>query len=366
MITEVLQSQGSWEMTLSGAAPLGLWDDLEQFGHLVVTSQYIDPTLLDDTSLLASARYVGVLLKKVIQRTNMIVTGAGMVWWLGDSSEISDLIETEVDLKSSNLEDAVDSLLPVSVIKGDITEPAGQTYTGTHQYESPLEALRTVCASLGAEFRVNPDGTFDAGPKENVFNGISTPEVVITGSVGKDDSFLALDAEDMQLSLDAAPYASRVIVVTQDSNNVETTVGFIDRTPVPNQLDLHGNALARTFMVNTFGSPVSVATYTLSVLNDHAEVAQIDISTQFQEMAEGSFAVGDGFFAYSPPAFVDTTNEIVFRGEIIHPKKLRLLSASWGIREGMGVYYRSPTSPPVYTDLSRWIQWEGSSIVGTV
>lgn len=366
MITEVLQTQGSWEMTLSGAAPLGLWDDLEQFGHLVVTSQYLDPAFYDDAALLASARYVGPLLKKVIQRGSMQVSGAGMVWWLGDPDEISDLIETEVELESATLEDAVDSLLPSAIVKGDITEPAGQTYTGTHQYESPLEALRTVCASLGAEFRVNPDGTFDAGPKADVFNGIPTPEVVITGMVGKDDNFLALDAEDMQLSLDAGPYASRVIVVTQDSNNVETTVGFIDRTPIPTQLDIQGNLLARTFMVNTFGSPVSVATYTLSVLNDHAEVAQIDISTQFQEMAEGSFAVGDGFYAYTPPAFVDTSEEIVFRGEIIHPKKLRLLSASWGIREGMGVYYRTPASPPEYIDLSRWVQWEGSSIIGTV
>jgi len=366
MITEVLQSQGSWEVTLSRAAPIGLWDDLEQFGHLVVTSQYIDPGFLDDAAMLAAARYVGPLLKKVIKRDNVSISGAGMVWWLGDPNEISDMIETEVELDSATLEASVDALLPISLTKGNIFEPAGQTYSGNHQYESPLEALRTVCASLGAEFVVNSDGTFDAGPKEDIFNGIPTPEVVITGEVGKDDSFLALDAEEMQLSLDANPYASRVIVVTEDSDNNQTTVGFVDRTPAPTQVDINGNVLARTFMINTIGSPVSVATYLLSVLNDHAEVAQIDISTQFQEMAEGSFAVGDGFYAYSPPGFIDLTNEISFRGEIIHPKTLRLLSASWGVREGMGVYYRTPEVVPEYIDLSRWVQYEGSSILGTV
>ena len=366
MITEVIQSQGSWELNLSTAAPLSLWGQLEQFGHLVVLPQHIDPDFLDDAAILAAARYAGPLLKKVIRDDRVVLSGAGMVWWLGDPEEISDLIEVEVDLSSSTLDNALTQLLPSAITKGTVTEPAGQTYTGTHQYESPLEAIRTVCASIGAEFKVNPDGTIDAGPKEDIFTGIDTPEVVVTGEIGKDPAYLALDAQEMQLSLDAAPYASRVIVVTEDSDNVETLVGYIDRSPAPTQVDIHGNTVARTYMVKTFGSPVSVATYTLSVLNDHAEVAQIDISTQFQEMAEGSFAVGDGFYAYNPPAFVDLSNEISFRGEIIHPKILRLLSASWGVREGMGVYYRTPEATPEYIDLSRWVQWEGARAVGGI
>ena len=366
MITEVLQSQGSWEISLSKAAPNSLWDDLEEFGHIVVLSQYIEPTFFEDAAMLAAARYVGPLLRKDITREAIAIKGAGMVWWLGDPDEISDLIETEVELASATLNEAIDALLPDSVIKGTVTDIGGVTYEGNHVYESPLEAIRTVCASVGAEFRVNPDGTFDAAVKETLFTGIPDPKVVITGEIGKDPSFLALDAEEMQMSLNAEPYASRVIVVTEDSNNVETIVGLVDRSPAPTQTDIHGNLVARTFQVNTFGSPVSVATYTLSVLNDHAIIQQIDISTQFQEMAEGSFAVGDGFYAYNPPAFFDPNNQISFRGEIIFPKLLRLLSASWGVRQGMGVYYRSPDVVPVYTDLTRWVRWEGSGVVGGV
>lgn len=358
-------SQGSWEMNLSKAAPLTLWNDLQRFGHIVLTAQYLgDPANFDDTELLAAARYTGVLLGKTIESDSLAINGVGMVWWLGDPEEKGDLLETEVELANSTLDNAFTYLLPLAITKGTIVEPPGLTYTGNHQWESPLEAIRTVCASLGCEFRVNPDGTIDAGPKENVFMGIPTPEVVITGEIGKDPAYLALDAETMVLSLDAAPYSDRVVVVTQDSNNVRTMVGYVDRVPAPTETDIHGNTIARTFMVETFGSPVSVATYTLSVLNDHAEVAQIDISTQFQEMVEGDFEVGDGFYAYNPPAFVDTGNEISFRGEIIHPKLLRLLSASWGVREGMGVYYRSPSASPVYTDLTRWVHWEGGAIGG--
>jgi len=368
MITEVMMSQGSWEVALSPATPDDLWTDLEEFGHIVVTSQWVDPTMYGDTSMLAAARYVGPLHGKVVTEEGGIgIVGANMVWWLGDEDGVGDIIEIEVSLESSTLENAIDELLPLSgsITKGTINEPAGQTYQGVHQWETPLSAIRTVCASLGCEFRVNPDGTLDAGPKEDVFN-ITNPAVVVTRYPGKDPEFLTADSESMVLSLDASMYASRGIVVTEDSDNVKTLVGYTDRIPGPTAYDINGNLVKRTLMSETFGSPVSVATYLLSTLSDHSVIAQIDIGTTFNEMSEGSFEIGDAFWSYDPPAFTDDANEISFRGEIIHPKLLRLLSASWPIREGMGVFYRTPAVTPTYIDLTRFVQWEGPSSEGVV
>jgi len=317
--------------------------------------------------MLTAARYVGPLLAKQVADGGMVISGAGMSWWLGDESGVGELIELEVSLESSTLENAVDNLLPVtgSITKGTIVEPAGQTYQGVHQWETPLDAIRTVCSSLGCEFRVNNDGTLDAGPRDDVFN-VDAPAVVVTRRPGKDPEYLSADSEEMLLSLDGAIYASRGIVVTADSDNVKTLVGYSDRSPTPTQKDIHGNALKRTIMAETFGSPVSVATYLLSQLDDHSIIAEINIGTSFNEMSEGSFAVGDGFWAYDPPAFFDVANEITFRGEIINPRLLRLLSASWPIREGMGVYYRTPEVVPEYIDLTRHVQWEGPSSEGRV
>jgi hypothetical protein len=366
MITEVMMSEGSWEIQLQ-AVPDSMWNTLESFGHIVITSQYIDPALFGDSSMLAAARYVGPLLAKSRDEGVISATGVGMVWWLGTEDGTGDLIEIEVVLESSTLENAIDNLLPSggSIIKGTITEPVGQTYQGTHQWETPLDAIRTVVASLGCEFKVNPDGTLDAGPKNNVFN-VDVPTVVVTRMAGKDPEFLSADSQSMVLSLDASAYVSRGIVVTADSDNVKTLVGYSDRIPAPIQYDIHGNLVSRTLMAETFGSPVSVATYLLSQLNDHATVAEINIGTEFDDMSEGSFAVGDGFWAYDPPAFVDTGNEITFRGAIINPKLLRLLSASFPIREGMGVYYRTPEVVPAYHDLTRYIIWEGPASEGRV
>ena len=368
MITEVMMSQGSWDIALSPASPDELWDDLESFGHLVVTSQWIDPTMYGDTAMLAAARYVGPLLTKAATEDGgMALTGSNMAWWLGDENGVGELIELEVKLNSSTLSNALDKLLPLtgSITKGSVTEPPGTTYEGVHQWETPLEAIRTVCASMGVEFRVNPDGTLDAGPKANVFN-VTNPTVVVTRYPGKDPEYLSADSESMVLSLDASQYASRGIVVTEDSDNVKTLVGYNDRIPAPTQVDIHGNFINRTIMAETFGSPVSVATYLLSTMADHATIAEINIGTTFNEMSEGSFEIGDGFWAYDPPAFWDASNEISYRGEIINPKLLRLLSASWPIREGMGVFYRTPNVTPTYIDLTRYVQWEGASSEGRV
>lgn len=361
-----MMSQGSWEIQLSPASPDDLWDTLDSFGHIVITSQYIDPTEFGDAAMLAAARYVGPLLRKNNREgLGIALSGAGMVWWLGTEEGIGDLIETEVSLESSTVSDALDSLLPAAITKGTVTEPAGQTYTGVHQWQTPLDAIRTMVASVGCEFRVNNDGTLDAGPKADVFN-VDTPTVVVTRNLGSDPEYMSANSESMALDLNAEGYADRGIVVTTDSDNVKTLVGYSDRIPAPTQKDIHGNDLERTLMAETFGSPVSVATYLLAQLNDHAVVAEINIDAAFNEIAEGSFEVGDAFWAWDPPAFVDTSNEITFHGQTINPKKLRLLSAAWPVTEGMGVFYRSPESTPTYTDLTRFVEWEGASAKGRV
>lgn len=368
MITEVMMSQGSWEIQLSPAAPPDMWNRLDSFGHIVITAQWIDPVMFGDTAMLAAARYVGPLLRKDnSEGSGVSLTGAGMAWWLGSEDGVADLIEIEQVLESATLSASLDALLPPNgaITKGAVMEPPGQTYQGTHQWETPLSAIRTMVASLGCEFRVNNDGTLDAGPRNDVFN-VDAPTVVVTRRSGTDPNYTAAFTDSMALSLDAAAYASRGIVVTTDSDNVKTLVGYSDRIPGPTQYDIHGNLIARTIMAETFGSPVSVATYLLTTLNNHATVAEINISTAFNEIAEGTFFVGDGFWAWDPPAFIDTANEITFRGQTINPQLLRLLSASWPVREGMGVFYRTPELVPRYIDLTRYVQWEGASSEGRV
>lgn len=365
MITEALMSIGSWQVDLSPTAPYSLWNDLELFGHIVILPQYLDPSVVGDAALLAAARYVGPLLKKEIANDRFTLTGGGMAWWLGDSDGKGAILEQEIDLSAgSTLDNALTQVLPTAITKGTVTEPGG-SYEGVHQWETSLEAVRTICASLSAEFRVNNDGTIDAGPNTDIFT-ILTPKVVVTSQPGTDPILYSFATDSMSMMETGEPYVSRAIVVTTDSDNVKTIVGYSDRIPAPTQTDIHGNAFARTLQVEASGGPVSVATYLLSQLSDHAITAEINISTAFEEMANGTLNVGDAFYAYEPPAFVDTDNEVYYRGQVINPKIIRLLSASWPLRSGMSVFYRSPAVTPVYVDLSRHVQWESGATEGKI
>lgn len=362
-------TQGSWEIRLRVDAPPNLWRVCDEFGHIVVTPQILglSPLGLGDAGVLSVARYTGIVLEKGIDESGIALSGAGLEWWLGDENSQGDILETKVELSSSTLSNALDNLLPVAITKGTVTEPAGVTYTGTHQWETPLDAVRTVCASMGAEYKVQPDGTIDAGPKENVYT-IDTPEVVVirTG-YGSDPAYTGINVERTASWFDARAYVSRGVITTEDSDNVVTLVGAQDRTPAPTATDLHGNILDRVIVQQTSGSPVDVSTYLVTLMNEHAIVSNMEIDTSFYEIA-GDMSVGDAFWCFDPPAFTSaedaTPNEILFRGSTIWPVKLRLIAASWPLRRGMGVYYRSPEATPTYTDLSPYIEYEDNESAG--
>lgn len=359
-------TQGSFSVRFALDAPLSLWNSINKFGHLVITPQWVDHRLFDDPIMLSLSRYTGVVLKKALTEEGLEISGAGMVWWLGDEEGKGDIIETKVTLSSSTLDNAFTNILPSAISKGTITEPAGTTYSGEHQWETPLDAVRTVVASMGCEYRVNPDGTIDAGPNNSVYN-IDSPVVVVTRSKrsGGDSLLRGVDVDTMQTDEDSRSYVSRAIVVTVDSDNVTTLVGGQNRSPAPTEYDINGNLIDRVLQLEASGSPVDVTLYLNTQMNEHVTVSNMEISTEFYEIQNGDLRIGDAFWAFDPPAFVDTSNEVWFRGEPINPKKLRLIAASWPLRPGMGVYYRPPLAAPTaaddWMDLSSYIQWEDNS-----
>lgn len=363
-LNERVMSPGSYSLKMSLEAK-ELWSDITEFGHIVITPQWVDHRLFNSAAMLAMARFAGPVTKKYFKTDGLEIEGQSNVRWLGDSGDLGDIIETKVTLASSTLENALDNLLPVAITKGTVTEPAGAPYTGEHQWETPLEAIRTVVASMGCEYRVNPDGTLDAGPNNDVYN-IDAPVVIITrGNLsGSDTLYKGVEVDTLTSILDATQYVTRAIVTTTDSDNVTTLVGGQDRSPSTTYYDLHGNLVRRTLLLQASGSPVEVSTFLTTQMNEHALVQNMEISTEFTEIQNGDLRVGDAFWCFDPPAFVDTGNEVHFRGQVINPVKLRLIAASTPIVSSMGIYYRPPTAAPAaldWTDLTPYVQFEDGS-----
>jgi hypothetical protein len=350
--------QGSFEVTLRRDAPDSLWNNFERFGHIVITPQEMEPKLVGGPAVLASARYTGVLLEKVRSTGQMTVSGAGMEWWLGDEEGKGDIYETAVSLSNSTLTAALTSLLPPSITKGTVGT-MDVSYTGTHQWETPLEAVRTVTDALAAEFKLQPDGTLDADFNTVLYPTLISPTVMIVrhGS-GSDPNYIGVPVSQLVANENARPYASRGVLV----DDTDTLVVGQSRTPVPTQYDIHGNLIDRTLVLRGGSSnPIPSSVYLTSNMNQHVVFEEQTIDTDFYEIIAGTLGVGEGFYCWDPPSFFNTGNQAWFRGGFAFPEILRLIRADWSLREGMGVYYRPPLATVTvddWLDLTRWVEWE--------
>lgn len=364
MIHEAVMAQGSFEFSLTVSAPWSLYQTCEEFGHIVIVPQWMDPTGLSDAAIKTLARYSGVLLDKELNDSTITLRGASLHWHLGDDDNAGPCVEGTTSFSSSTLTSVVSTALTeTGLTSGTITTTGLGSYTGTHYFASPAEILRTACLALGAEYRVNPNGTVDAGPKNAVYNTdyADITVFVVRRGWGTDAIFKSVPVQSMRSRLDASEYVTRVIITADINNDGSLTeVDSLTRTPSDNYKNFSGGNLKRVF-ANTMGvsQPIAVATYVTSELAQRSKEQRQDISTEHYEIAEGTLQVGDAFFAYDPPAFTDDTNPQYFRGQTIFPIATRLLAADWPVRQGMGVFYRSHTG--AYTDLTRYVAWEGES-----
>jgi hypothetical protein len=365
-VNECVMGPGSYDLDLTVLAPWSLWTTIEPFGHIIVTPQWVDPILAGDTGMLAASRYTGVMLTKTADEQGLHFSGAHIAWWLGDDTEeIGPIIEEQLDYESETLSDVLPDLLPSAITIGKVYDTGLPLYTGTNGWETPMSAIRTVCATVGAEFRVNNDGSFDAGQNDLIYNLLFPEVLMVRRGWGDNLDVRGISTQQMSTKLDAYPYASRAILVNVDQYGVGTEVAAQPRDPAPTWIDIHGNVIERTLMLqNPPTEPVEATTYLTYSMNEHTLVQNQNVSTDQYEISEGNLMPGDAFYVFDPPAFIDETYQIPYRGDNITPAIVRLVQASWPFRKGMGVYYRSsdPTATMgnqrLYTDLTRWVQWE--------
>ena len=258
-----------------------------------------------------------------------------------------------------------------AITQGTISNPAS-TYTGSHFVETAGSALKFVSETLDTEYRVNPNGTIDAGPAANLFEGVgtATPKaIVVKTAYGQDPEMEGVVPQGLKTEFDAQDFVSRVDFTGE--------VGFFDiATDVAGEAnissnpykDLHGNALKRVGLVQEPDVPEALlnarAQTLLNELSRVKKVLNLDLE---QYEVSGDMKVGDFIFAFDPEIeFIDTAAdataesrslyEITFRGQDINPIKVRVKGITYPIRTGMGVYFRDKDGN--YTDLSQYALFE--------
>lgn len=367
-VTEVLKALGSWEISLLPAIPRDVLDAVQYFGHVAIIPGRLDPAQYGD-NLLDVARYVGVVRTRTTGddgRTNapgdnLSVGGVGMAFWLGDEDSKGDVYENAIEPASASFATTINMLLPASgaVTAGTIHSVSG-TYTGRHQYETPRTAISYVCDTMSSEsvpvsWRVNGDGTLDAGPDSDLF--VTNPTcVIVTRGAGEDMALRALPGS-MDVTRDMEDYSTRVVLLAE-GEGASIATGAADISPATGFKDIHGNPLKLTRLVSESDTSSTNAEIRAALQLSRFTSTRNALTLSAGDYdVHGSFVVGDRVWVYDPDAgLVDTSTEITFRGERLNPIKLQVTETSWAITEGYTVAYRAADG--AWIDLTQYVDFE--------
>ena len=396
-VTTRLMSPGNYSVNFSQEfTPTEIIEAIQEWGHIVITPQQVDVDTLADSDILSAATYTGIVLNRTLEEGVVTVSGQGLELYMGDgaakgmviaeSNNVGKVrIYTGTTLAEALFNSTAQTNKPLGIMldeagntqaitQGTINNPAG-TYTGQHFVETALSALKFICETLDVEYRVNPQGTLDAGPAANLFNGVGTSEpntIVVKTAYGEDPALEGIVPQGLRTEFDATDWVSRVDFTGE--------VGFFDTaTDVAGEAniasnpykDLHGNALKRVGLVQEPDIPAANlndrASTMLNELSRVKKILNLDL-TQYE--VNGDLSAGDFIYAFDPDiGFVDSSAdataesrdkyEVTFRGEVINPVKVRVIGLTFPIIDSMGVYFRDKDGN--YTDLSEYVQYESGS-----
>lgn len=359
-VTEVNQAIGSWSLRLSDATPREILDALQYFGHIaIVPGGRVQPAEYGD-SLLTQARYVGVLRT----RDDLTIGGCGMAFWLGDEEGKGDVFETAVTLTGDTFADSITALLPPSgaVTAGTIHSIAG-TYTGIHRYQTSRKAIGYVTQMFDAEWRVNGDGTLDAGTVAQLYR--TTPQAFVVRRDEGRDLFYAALAGEMSMAKDSEDFTTRVFLLAEGEGDAIAT-GEAD-IPVNPYNDIHGNDVVLTRVVSESDTTAANADARAALILGmfSAERSSISLSSSVYDI-KSNVVVGDYVWVWDPDTgFKDNAQEVQWNGQVINPIALRCMEMTWPVRDGWTIAFRDNAGN--WYDLSPYYEGEGggtSIVVG--
>ena len=301
-VTERLMGPGNFTVTFSQEfTPTAIIESIKEWGHIVITPQEVDVDTLSDSEILSSARYTGIVLNRTLEEGTVQINGQGLELYMGDGQAKGMVIAesnnvgkvrnyTGTTLAETLFNSTAQTNKPLGIMRdesgnsqaitqGTITNPAG-TYTGSHFVETALSALKFVCEILNVEYKVNADGTLDAGPAANLFQGVGTAEpntIIVKTAYGQDPEYEGVVPQGLRTEFDATDFVTRVDFTGE--------VGFFDTaTDVAGEAnlgsipykDLHGNLLKRVALVQEPDVPeANLNTRATTLLNELSRVKKV-------------------------------------------------------------------------------------------
>lgn len=370
-VTQIKQSLGSFEVKLEPTVPKYILNSLQYFGHIAIIEGRINPTEYGD-NILSAAKYVGVYRNRVNDvdnRTHNVVgsyllRGVGMAYWLGDEEGKGQVIEPPgITFSGETFANSIRDLLPTSVSEGTLHTVAG-TYSGRHIWESPRKAITYVTQLFNAEWRVNNDGSVDAGTVAQLYSTTPTA-MLVKNEYGRDMNFAAYEGK-IDSAEDIEDFSTRVVLLAQGEGESIAT-GDADINPTLNPYkDLFGQPVVLTRLVSESGTTSGNADARAEIALAEFDTTRRSIRLATKEYTiTGTLQLGEYIYVFDPDTgLFNPSNEIEFRGQRIYPVQYRCVELTWPITDGMTVAFRNLDGE--WFDLTDWVNFEGGDVAITI
>lgn len=350
MITEHLMRPGNGSLRFTADVPasvmLQIIDWLPENGpgcHVVVTPVPVDPDAIGDAATLDAALYSGRIDARPDGRT-IEFSGAGV--WLDSYND------AEITRTAGTPTQWLGDLLINGLTTGTVSGGSSVTRTLPAYVATRRESLDAIAALGGWEYRIRPDFAVDAGTAL-----FASPPTVVLANVpgGQDGALRGINGGLLDQRIDVAGIATKAAVLAgAGGGSVVATATKATTLKTP--------ANGTPVIVDVCSSPgettTNAATTATNFLNLQSASRQVQVTSQ-TPFVRLHVEPGDEVYLWDLPAgLVDTAEQVWFRGEIIAPMVVRLLSLTWPIEVGTGVLIRSNAGE--WLDVTPWMEWESS------
>ena len=350
-VTETVMGLGDWNVQLSQHTPQPVLDAIsEPFGQIVITKNRTILSQPTDSVIVPAALFLGACLRPGPQLT---LGGCGAAWWLGDDSGGAGVLESGVSYAASTgLSSAVSTALtgsPFSVGSVGAGTLAEAWATGL---TTRRDVLNTLARWFGYEWRINPDLSVDVGAPTSIYG--STPTgVIVRRNIGREAGDLQGLTGAVGSTWDWEQYGSKTYVWSQVGSGTAGGASTY-RDPAGNLMTI---VRGFEYADAPLGSESDIADWWLSQINRSVRTVAV---SSVDYAVTGQVPCGGYVYLYDRNlGLYDTSNPVQFGGGIIWPVSARVVSVTWPIERGMGVYYRLHNGTSVeYVDLSDYVLWE--------
>lgn len=379
-VTEIYQQQGEFTLPLSPNCPDQVLHSIKPFDHIVVTPERLrHPQRWDDATLLAKARYTGVVLQReypprAFGAGSPRIIGAGLVWHLGSDEDSGPLFNNERTLTNQGYATYLTQttgILPLAIEPGVISGTSQINHTQTFDPDTmPLEALKEYAKAVDLDWKIQPNFTINANRRfydgAYIVNDESVRVIAVRTGWGSDPAYVGMHTNEVLTRMDARRWISRARLYDEDLALIQSS----DPASVY-YYDGFGNPLARES--RHYSAPDDdTGTFLNNDVADRGVLDELEIDTEQWVLSRGNVSVGDYIWIADPQAGFDDRHNFRFpryRGRRLVAVKSRVMEGTWPFTRGMGVYHRPSVSneltPPddvsVYRDLSPWVDWEFKS-----